>query len=152
MRKKMAKSLAVKAEGFWVMAILCAGTASLAADEVEHKYTENNGVQIHYATRAKYIEAFERSSLNGMMNYYRQNYPRKPYQEIVVEMPNVALPVLQFHGLKDTALHHHGLNNTWEWLDKDYTLVTIPHVGHWAHHEAADLVTDTMKWWLKMRR
>ena len=30
--------------------------------------------------------------------------------------------------------------------------VTIPHVGHWAHHEAADLVTDTMKWWLKMRR
>ena len=102
-------------------------------------------------TRARYIEAFERSSLNGMMNYYRQNYPRPPYQEIVAEMPNVSIPVLQFHGLKDTALHHHGLNNTWEWLDKDYTLVTLPNVGHWAHHEAADLVTDTMKWLLKMR-
>ena len=102
-------------------------------------------------TRARYIEAFERSSLNGMMNYYRQNYPRPPYQEIAAEMPTISIPVLQFHGLKDTALHHHGLNNTWEWLDKDYTLVTLPNVGHWAHHEAADLVTDTMKWWLKMR-
>lgn len=103
-------------------------------------------------TRAKYIKAFENSSLNGMMNYYRQNYPRAPYEEYAEEMPNVSIPVLQFHGLKDTALHHHGLNNTWEWLDNDYTLVTIPDAGHWAHHEAADLVTGTMKWWLKMRQ
>jgi len=102
--------------------------------------------------RSKYIKAFENSSFNGMMNYYRQNYPREPFEESVAEMPNVTIPVLQFHGLKDTALHHQGLNNTWEWVDKDYTLVTIPNVGHWAHHEAADLVTDTMKWWLNMRR
>jgi len=103
-------------------------------------------------TRARYVKAFENSSFNGMMNYYRQNYPQEPYDEDALEMPNVSIPVLQFHGLKDAALHHHGLNNTWEWLDKDYTLVTIPQVGHWAHHEAADLVTDTMKWWLKMRQ
>jgi pimeloyl-ACP methyl ester carboxylesterase len=103
-------------------------------------------------TRAKYIEAFENSSFDSMMNYYRQNYPREPYENNFVEMPNISMPVLQFHGLKDTALHHHGLNCTWEWLDKDYTLVTIPDVGHWAHHEAPALVTDTIKWWLKMRQ
>jgi pimeloyl-ACP methyl ester carboxylesterase len=102
-------------------------------------------------TRAIYVEAFENSSLNSMMNYYRQNYPREPYEESFRDMPNVSIPVLQFHGLEDRALHHHGLNNTWEWLDKDYTLVTIPNVGHWAHHQAPDLVTDTIKWWLKMR-
>jgi pimeloyl-ACP methyl ester carboxylesterase len=102
-------------------------------------------------TRVKYVEAFENSSLNGMMNYYRQNYPREPYGDSFADMPNVSIPVLQFHGLKDTALHHHGLNNTWEWLDKDYTLVTLPNAGHWAHHEAPDLVTDTIKWWLRMR-
>ncbi len=101
--------------------------------------------------RAIYVEAFQNSSINGMMNYYRQNYPREPYAEFAANMPNISIPVLQFHGLKDTALHHHGLNNTWEWIDKDYTLVTIPNVGHWAHHEAPELVTDTMKWWLKMR-
>ena len=103
-------------------------------------------------TRAKYIEAFENSSLDGMMNYYRQNYPREPYEESTAKLPSVSVPVLQFHGLKDTALHHHGLNNTWEWVDSDYTLVTIPNANHWAHHDAAELVTDTMKWWLKMRR
>lgn len=102
-------------------------------------------------TRTEYVAAFKRSSLNGMMNYYRQNYPREPYKSWAVEMPKITVPVLQFHGLKDTALHHRGLNNTWEWLTKDYTLVTIPDAGHWAHHEAAELVTDTMKWWLKMR-
>ena len=56
------------------------------------------------------------------------------------------------HGLDDRALHHHALNKTWEHLGKDYTLVTIPGVGHWSHHDAADLVTDTMKWWLAMRK
>ena len=102
-------------------------------------------------TKARYLEALGRSSLNGMMNYYRQNYPKAPYREQTEGIPNITVPVLQFHGLNDTALHHHGLNETWEWIDKDYTLVTIPGVGHWAHHEAADLVTDTMKWWLAMR-
>ena len=102
-------------------------------------------------TRAKYVEAFEKSSFEGMMNYYRQNYPREPYQEKVANMPNVSIPVLQFHGLKDTALHHHGLNNTWEWIDSDYTLVTIPDAAHWAHHDAAELVTGTIKSWLKLR-
>ena len=89
-----------------------------------------------------------------MMNYYRQNYPRQPEAGSAPPpaIPNIAIPVLQFHGLADTALHHHGLNRTWEWIDKDYTLVTIPKVGHWAHHEAAELVTDTMKWWLTMRQ
>lgn len=103
-------------------------------------------------TRSKYIEAFENSSINAMMNYYRQNYPREPYEQVSAKMPNISVPVLQFHGLKDTALHHHGLNNTWEWISSDYTLVTIPNAEHWAHHDAADLVTDTMKWWLKMRK
>jgi len=103
-------------------------------------------------TLAKYIEAFENSSINGMMNYYRQNYPQEPFENVTAKMPNITIPVLQFHGLLDKALHSDGLNNTWEWIDSDYTLVTIPNANHWAHHDAAELVTDTIKWWLKMRQ
>ncbi len=103
-------------------------------------------------TKARYVEAFKNSSLNGMMCYYRQNYPKPPYEENAAALPKVSMPVLQFHGLNDTALNAHGLNNTWEWLDKDYTLVTIPGINHWAHQEAHDLVTNTMKWWLKARQ
>ncbi len=100
--------------------------------------------------KEKYVEAFERSSFESMMNYYRRNYPREPYQ--VPEFPKIQAPVLQFHGLDDTALLAPALNQTWEQLSSDWTLVTLPGVGHWAHHQAADKVTDTMKWWLKMRQ
>ena len=106
---------------------------------------------LNAAKRKKYIAAFSRSSLNAMMNYYRQNYPHPPYEENAAAFPKVNVPVLQFHGLEDRALHHHALNQTWEHLGKDYTLVTIPGVDHWSHHDAAELVTDTMKWWLAAR-
>lgn len=100
--------------------------------------------------RAKYIEAFERSSFDAMMNYYRRNYPREPYE--MPEVPKVKMPVLQFHGLNDTALLAPALNNTWELLEEDWTLVTIPGVGHWSHHEKPELVSETIRWWLKMRQ
>ncbi|MDP8979067.1 MAG: hypothetical protein M3O35_00590 [Acidobacteriota bacterium] len=57
-------------------------------------------------------------------------------------------PVLEFHGLKDTALMPGGLNNTWDYLEADWTLVTIPSAGHFVQQDAADQVSKTMKWWL----
>ena len=102
---------------------------------------------------AKYEAAFAQSSFEGMMNYYKANYPGGMDGEVgPAVFPRVQAPVLQFHGLEDTALHHHGLNQTWEHLDQDYTLVTLPGVGHWAHHQKPELVTSTMRFWLDMRR
>jgi pimeloyl-ACP methyl ester carboxylesterase len=98
--------------------------------------------------RAKYKEAFERSDFEAMLNYYKRNYPREPYTENKTPMPKVQAPVLMFHGLKDWALLPGALNNTWEWLERDLTLVTIPGAGHWSHWEAAELVTGTMVSWL----
>jgi pimeloyl-ACP methyl ester carboxylesterase len=102
--------------------------------------------------REKYEKAFDNSSFDAMMNYYRRNYPREPYEEYPADFPKVQAPVLQFHGLNDTALLAPALNNTWEWLEKDWTLVTIPGVGHWSHHERPEMVTETMRWWLRMRQ
>jgi pimeloyl-ACP methyl ester carboxylesterase len=59
-------------------------------------------------------------------------------------------PVLMFPGLKDPALLAPGLNNTWDWLESDLTLVTVPNAGHWVQDDAADLVTSTMKSWLAL--
>jgi len=100
---------------------------------------------------AKYRAAFENSSFDAMMNYYRRNYPREPYAEDGLALPKVQCPVLQFHGLDDWALLPGALNDSWNHVEKDWTLVTLPGTGHWAHHEQAELVTDTMKWWLAMR-
>jgi pimeloyl-ACP methyl ester carboxylesterase len=98
--------------------------------------------------QARYVEAFQRSDFEAMLHYYKQNYPREPYREATSEVIKVQAPVLQIHGLADKALLAGGLNNTWEWLEQDYTLVTIPHAGHFVQQDAADLVTRTMRRWL----
>ncbi len=104
--------------------------------------------------RAKYIEAFKRSDFEAMLNYYKQNYPRQTQSNTTSSAPvapliKVKAPVLMFHGLQDQYLLHHALNGTWEWLEKDLTLVTIPDAGHFVQQDAADLVTKTMKLWLE---
>lgn len=101
------------------------------------------------AARARYVEAFRRSDFEAMMNYYRRNYPREPYMEAGAPVERVKCPVLMFHGLKDTALLADALNGTWNWLDGDLTLVTVPGADHWVQQDAADLVTRTMAAWLR---
>ena len=99
--------------------------------------------------KQKYIEAFQRSSIKAMLNYYKANYPRPPYQEDSSAVVKTQMPVLMFHGLKDTALLSDALNNTWDWMGKDLTLVTVPDSGHFVQQDAADLVTRTMRAWLE---
>ena len=101
--------------------------------------------------RTQYIEAFERSDFEAMLNYYKRNYPRQPYQEDKSPVTKIKMPVLMFHGLDDTALLPGALNDTWKWLEKDLTLVTIPGAGHFVQQDAADQVSRTMKMWLKLQ-
>ena len=98
--------------------------------------------------RALYMEAFKRSDFKAMLNYYKANYPRPPYEENVADLPKVKCPVLMFHGLDDTALLSDGLNNTWDWLEQDLTLITIPGAGHFVQHDAADMVSRNIRMWL----
>ncbi len=100
--------------------------------------------------RKKYVKAFERSSFEGMLNYYKANYPRPPYTTQNPAMPKVQCPVLMIHGLGDTALLPGALNDTWQWLDNDLTLITIPKVDHFVQHSAADKVTHRVSTWLNL--
>ncbi|HEY6304884.1 MAG TPA: alpha/beta hydrolase, partial [Candidatus Angelobacter sp.] len=90
-----------------------------------------------------------RSDIKAMLNYYKRNYPREPYQEDPSPVVKTQMPVLMIHGLKDTALLSDALNNTWDWMGKDFTLVTIPDSGHFVQQDAADLVTRTIRAWLE---
>jgi len=101
------------------------------------------------AARSKYIEAFRRSSFEGMLNYYRANFPRPPYEERSGTLPKVQCPVLMIHGLQDVALLPGGLNDTWNWLEKDLTLVTLPDAGHFVQQDASETVTRTILQWLR---
>ena len=108
------------------------------------------------AARQVYRDALKRSSMEGMLNYYKANYPRVSVDSsdptaakpAMPDLPRVKCSVLLIHGLKDKALLPGALNDTWNWLDSDLTLVTIPGADHFVQQDAADLVTRTMVGWL----
>lgn len=100
--------------------------------------------------KKKYIEAFERSDFEAMLNYYKRSFPKEGYStgQSGRDYPKVKAPVLIIYGLKDKYVLASGLNNTWEWLEKGLTLVTIPEAGHFVQQDEADFVTRTIKTWL----
>ncbi len=104
--------------------------------------------------KPKYIEAFKRSSFKGMMSYYRMNYPRttSPQSAAAPPPPPPHVPLLVIHGMKDTALMSAGHNNTWEHVSKDTSMLMVPDAGHFVQHDAADLVNQTIRNWLDMRK
>lgn len=99
-------------------------------------------------TKKLYIEAFEKSDLEAMLNYYKANYPKPPYVENDSPVVKVKCPVLMFHGLEDSALLPGALNDTWKWIDNELTLVTIPDAGHFVQHDASERVTQVIRRWL----
>ncbi len=98
--------------------------------------------------RKHYVEAFKQSDMEAMLNYYKRNYPREPYTLDESPVVKTQMPVLMIHGLGDTALLSGALNNTWDWMGKDLTLITIPGASHFVQQDASDLVTRSMKMWL----
>jgi epoxide hydrolase 4 len=102
--------------------------------------------------RKKYVTAFKRSDFEAMLNYYKANYPRMPYKESSVEAPKIQCPVLMFHGLDDWALLPGGLNGTWDYLQKDLTLVTLPGSGHFVQQDKAERVSKNILSWLQLQK
>jgi pimeloyl-ACP methyl ester carboxylesterase len=98
------------------------------------------------AVRARYLEAFQRSSLEGMVAYYKANYPRAPYDD--VPFPPVQAPTLVIHGLRDGFLLADCLDRTWEWIAASVTIVTVPEADHFVQSDAPTLVTKAIKNWL----
>ncbi len=106
---------------------------------------------------AKYVEAFKRSSFSAMMNYYRANYPKtvgpgatRPF--LPENPPQIPVPLLVIHGMKDTALLADGHAGTWNKAAKDSTIVMIPDAGHFVQQDAPALVNGTIRNWLDLRR
>ena len=115
------------------------------ADQIAQRYADQGEAVVEFVR-----DGYARSNFEALLNYYRANYDA--YWALGdTELPMVQVPVLQFHGLLDTAVDKDGLNRTWDRIAVDYTLVTYPEVGHDVQLDAADRVTETMRWWLGSR-
>lgn len=103
--------------------------------------------------RERYVDAFKKSDFEAMLNYYKANYPKPdtPAPSGPPTFPKVKAPVLIMHGLDDKALLPGALSGTWDWVEKDLTIVTVPGAGHFVQQDAAQTVSDTMIDWLKRR-
>lgn len=123
------------------------GDAGMTAEQVAERYRGS----VWYE---RYLEAFRRSDFEAMINYYRANYPDPPFLVPEEEPVRLPFPVLMFHGLDDRALGHGALNHTWEWLDGDLTLVTLPGVGHNSHNTGpyVEFATGMLESWLELER
>ena len=104
--------------------------------------------------RKRYVEAFERSDFDAMLNYYKRNYPAA-----IGAASGRAAAVPEGHGAGADVPRSRRIARctgtdspgTWDWVEKDLTIVTIPGAGHFVQQDAAELVTSTMQWWLAMR-
>lgn len=89
-----------------------------------------------------------RSDVEAMLNYYRANFPREPYQEDVESPCLVTAPTLVIHGLNDTYFVAETLSGLWKWMAADLTIMTIPGAGHFVQHDVANMVNRTVLGWL----
>ena len=103
----------------------------------------------------QYVEAFQRSSFEGMLNYYKANYPSVTAENsdsqpapTAAAFPKIKCRVLMIHGLDDKALLPDALNDSWNWMEQELTIVTVPGAGHFVQQDAADLVTERISNWL----
>ena len=101
----------------------------------------------------RYVEAYRRSDYEAMLNYYRSYYPAPPW--MVDDSPIVPLDVavLEFHGLEDGAYVNESLNDTWESMGRDFTLMTLPGIGHNSQNTGdVPFVTNMLRSWLTLQQ
>ena len=88
-----------------------------------------------------------------MLNYYKANYPKPdaPTAVWATDLSESENARARDSWARRSALLPGALNGTWEWVEKDLTIVTIPGAGHFVQQDAAQTVSDTMVDWLRRR-
>jgi pimeloyl-ACP methyl ester carboxylesterase len=98
--------------------------------------------------RLRHVEAMEKSSKNGMLNYYVANWPQEPYQLRIDEPQKVKARTLILHGLKDIYALPEGLNDVWSYVANQLAIEVFPDNGHFLHHENPKGVIASIRRWL----
>lgn len=106
--------------------------------------------------KQQYIDAFNRSDFEAMLNYYKASFPsaksNSPSKSEGSSAPSkfnpIKCPTLGIFGLEDKALLATGWNGTWDWIDNNLTLVSIPGAGHFVQHDNPEVVTNAIVSWL----
>jgi pimeloyl-ACP methyl ester carboxylesterase len=108
--------------------------------------------------KSRYIEAFSKSSILAMMNYYKANYNLSQFALNLFDPMMKAIygatincPVLHVHGIEEShaLLSTLDLEKSWMKNPGDLTIKIVPGVGHFIQHEVPDDLNQTISSWLK---
>ncbi|RYG14452.1 MAG: alpha/beta hydrolase [Burkholderiales bacterium] len=110
------------------------------------------------AVKSRYIEAFTRSSLPALMNYYKANYA---LSEVALNLFDSTMKKIYSAEIKCRVLHLHGseehhallstidLEKSWMASPGNLTVKIVPGVGHFIQREVPDYLDKTISSWLK---
>ena len=104
-----------------------------------------------------YRAAFEKSDIEAMLNYYKASYPSSGNASTTSSpkapnMQKIKCPVLMVYGLQDKALPPGMINDTWNHIDEDLTIYTIPDGGHFIQQEKPTKTLQMIKSWLALQQ
>ncbi len=113
--------------------------------------------------RAESAKAQGEEGRQGVVDWYRANFPAKPYTvgsnafgSRGVEFPHIKAPTLAIAALADVALHPAGYNDLGQWVDNSFTLVTWPSNddpagGHFMNHVHPKKFNALIASWLNLQ-
>lgn len=117
----------------------------------DDKEVENKTTFIRDPSRRKEIQDYLTASpMNGMMAYYKKNYPAPPYGQ-TSPLQNITLPVptLILWGVEDEYFIPKFLDGIPKIFPNTTRLVTFPHAGHWVFQDEPKKVNREMFSWLE---
>jgi pimeloyl-ACP methyl ester carboxylesterase len=123
-----------------------------------HQYQARDPIDEEYivrtirdpARRRVVQEYLASSSINGMLNYYKKNYPSPPYgKKVDTSFVMYNIPTLIIWGLQDEYFSLKVLDNLPLYFRDTLRLVTLPSAGHWAFRDEYAKVNREISSWLE---
>jgi pimeloyl-ACP methyl ester carboxylesterase len=98
-------------------------------------------------TIARYLDG---NPIDGMMAYYKANYPAPPYRPQEPAGYRYAVPTLIVWGVEEEYFAPRALDGLTRWFDAPLRLATVPGAGHWPHQDDPGRVNQEIRSWLAL--
>ena len=100
------------------------------------------------AWRAYIADYLSSNPIEGMLSYYKANFPQPPYMPTEPSGYVFNTPTLIIWGREEHAFSSKALDGAIQFFPAGLTIASIPNAGHWVHRDAPEIFNKTLKSWL----
>jgi epoxide hydrolase 4 len=121
------------------------------------RYRPGDGTNADFITRnirdpdwrSTIADYLKEQPVEGMLSYYKANYPAPPYTSEAPAGFVLNVPTLIIWGLQDEYFSYAVLDGAARYISQSMRLVTVPGAGHWVHRDASEVVNREIRSWLR---